>query len=121
LHSVIKFGIIIWGNSSNSGKIFTLQKKIIIIIAIAQPELHVEVYLNSYRLYLFHASIYFHLNFIINDQETSQINSCMPNINARNKHKIHAPNANLSCFQVSIFYAGMKIFNILPPSMTPQE
>ena len=26
--SIIKYGIILWGNSSNSGKIFTLQKKI---------------------------------------------------------------------------------------------
>ena len=35
-HSVIKCGIIFWGNSSNSGKIFTLQKKIISIMAHAQ-------------------------------------------------------------------------------------
>jgi len=26
-HCIIKYGIIFWGNSSNSGKIFTLQKK----------------------------------------------------------------------------------------------
>ena len=36
-HSIIKCGIIFWANSSNSGKIFTLQKKIIIIMADAQP------------------------------------------------------------------------------------
>ena len=34
---VIKYGIIFWGHSSNSGRIFTLQKKIIKIIAGAQP------------------------------------------------------------------------------------
>jgi hypothetical protein len=27
-HSVIKYGIILWGNSSSRGKMFTLQKKI---------------------------------------------------------------------------------------------
>jgi len=32
-HHVIKCGIIFGGNSSNSGKIFTLQKKIVRIIA----------------------------------------------------------------------------------------
>ena len=26
-HPIIKYGIIFWGNSSNNGKIFTLQKK----------------------------------------------------------------------------------------------
>ena len=28
-HSVIKYGIIFWGNSSNSKKLFTLQKEVI--------------------------------------------------------------------------------------------
>jgi hypothetical protein len=31
-HSIIKYGIIFWGHSSNSGNIFTLQKKIIRIM-----------------------------------------------------------------------------------------
>jgi hypothetical protein len=35
-HSIIKYGIIFWGNSSNSGKIFTLQKKIDRIMVGAQ-------------------------------------------------------------------------------------
>jgi len=37
-HSIIliKYGIIFWGNSSNNGKIFTLQKKIIRMMAGAQ-------------------------------------------------------------------------------------
>jgi len=33
----MKYGIILGGNSSNSGKIFTLQKKIFGIVADAQP------------------------------------------------------------------------------------
>ena len=36
-HSVIKYGIIFGGNISNSGKNFSLQKKIIRIMASAQP------------------------------------------------------------------------------------
>ena len=39
----------------------------------------------------------------------------------RNKHNLHTPHANLSCFQKSIFYAGMKLFNSLPPSVTVLE
>ena len=35
-HSVMKYGISFGGNSSNSGKIFTLQKKIVRIMAGAQ-------------------------------------------------------------------------------------
>jgi hypothetical protein len=36
-HSIIKYGIIFGGNSTNSRKIFTLQKQIVRIMAGAQP------------------------------------------------------------------------------------
>jgi len=36
-YSVIKYGIIFWGIASNSGKIFTVQNKIVMIMAGAQP------------------------------------------------------------------------------------
>jgi hypothetical protein len=58
------------------------------------------------------------MNFIINDHEIFQINSSVRNINTRNKHNLHTPNANLPCFQESILYVGMKIFNSSPPSVT---
>jgi hypothetical protein len=35
-HSIIQYRIILWGNSSNSVKIFILQKKIIRVLAVAQ-------------------------------------------------------------------------------------
>ena len=47
-----------------------------------------------------------------------QTNSCVHNINARNKHHLHRPNAILSCYKKRTFYAGIKIFNSLPPSLT---
>jgi hypothetical protein len=39
------------------------------------------------------------------------------NIDTSNKHLLHRPNANLTCFQKSIFYAGIRIFNKLPLSL----
>ena len=38
-HSVASYGIILWGNSSYSMKIFTLQKRIIRIMMTAQPRI----------------------------------------------------------------------------------
>jgi len=46
--------------SSNNGKIFTLQKKMLELWLVHSPESHVVVCLNSYRFCLFHANIYFH-------------------------------------------------------------
>ena len=60
-HSFIKYGIIFWGNSSNSGNILTSQKKIIKIMAGAQPRTSCKSLFKHLRdSYLFHASIFFH-------------------------------------------------------------
>jgi len=45
--SIASYGIILGGNSSNSKKIFTLQKRIIRIMVGTHPELHVEGYLKN--------------------------------------------------------------------------
>jgi len=37
-HSIVSYGIIFWGNSSNSRKMFTLQKRIIRIVVGAHPK-----------------------------------------------------------------------------------
>jgi hypothetical protein len=58
------------------------------------------------------------MNFIVNNEGNFQTNSSIHNINIRNKHHLHRPNASLSCFQKSTFYAGIKIFNSLPCSLT---
>jgi Rps23 Pro-64 3,4-dihydroxylase Tpa1-like proline 4-hydroxylase len=58
------------------------------------------------------------MNFIFDNQEIFQTPSSMHSVNIGNKHHLPKPSANLSCFQKSKFYAGIKIFNILPPCMT---
>ena len=58
------------------------------------------------------------MSFIISNHEILQTNSSIHNINTRNKHHLHRPNANLSCLQKITFHAGIKIFNGLPPSVT---
>ena len=57
-------------------------------------------------------------DFIVDNQEISQTNSSICNINTRNKHHLDRPNTNLASFQKGTFYAGIKLFNILPPSVT---
>jgi len=52
------------------------------------------------------------MNFTTNNQENFRTNSFTHNINTRNKHHLHSPNANLSCIQKGTLYAGINIFNI---------
>jgi hypothetical protein len=55
------------------------------------------------------------VNLIVNNLELLQTNSTLHSINTRNKNHLHRPVASLSCFQKGAHYAGIKIFNSLPP------
>jgi hypothetical protein len=57
------------------------------------------------------------MNFILNNQEHFQTNSSIHSRDTRNKHHLHRPNVNLSCFQKITFYAGIRIFNRLTLSL----
>jgi hypothetical protein len=99
---------------SNSEKFFALQKRIIRIMAGAQPSLFQQLEFPSvpcqYTLSLRY--------FIICNKVNFQTNSSIHNTNTRNKHNLRRPNVNLSFFQKSTFYAVIKIFKTLPLSLT---
>jgi len=94
-------------NSSNN-KIFTLQKQLIKTMAGAPPRTSCRGLIEQLEI----------LNFISSNQISFRTNSSIHNINTRNKHNLHRPNASLSSFPKSTFCAGIRIFNNLPPSVT---
>jgi hypothetical protein len=96
----MKYGIIFWGNSSVSKKVFSLQKKIVRI------RLQILTFLCEY--------IYSLISYIINTKNLFQMNTKVHSVNIRYKHCLHKQIANLSCFQKSAYYAGIKIFSSLP-------
>jgi hypothetical protein len=53
------------------------------------------------------------MNFVINSQERFQTNSAIHSVNTRDRDHLHRLTANLSCFQKSAHFAGIKIFNSL--------
>ena len=115
-HSIIYYGISVRGNSSKTGKTFTLQKKIIRIMATTQPRTSCRSLLKQSDSTCSMSVTHSLMTFIINNKENFQTDSSIHNYNTRNK--LHRPNANLSCFKKSTFYAGIKIFNSLLPSVT---
>jgi hypothetical protein len=62
--------------------------------------------------------IYSMMSLFIGNQEKFQSNSSVHNINTRNKHHLHRPVADLSCFQKGASYSAINIFNSLPRSIT---
>jgi hypothetical protein len=93
-----KSGIIFRGNSSNSGKIFTLHKKIVRIWLVHKPRTSCRSLLKQLEILPVPCQYICSLmNFIINNQEIVQTNSSTHSIKTKNKHHIHRPNATLYC------------------------
>jgi hypothetical protein len=57
-------------------------------------------------------------NFVFNDQDNFQTHSSIHNVNTKNKHHLHSPNANPSCFQKNTIHAIINIFNSLQPRLS---
>ena len=58
------------------------------------------------------------VNFIVNNHEIFQTNSSVHNINTRHKHHLHGQMPTYLVFKKSTFFAVIKMFNNLPPSVT---
>jgi len=101
------------GKSSISGKIFTLQKKIVRNTAGAVPK---TLWRSPFKqlgiLPVPCQYILSVMNFIINNQNIFQTNLSIQHINTRNKHHLHRPNVNLSCFRKSLFCVAVKFLTV---------
>jgi hypothetical protein len=91
----MKYGIIYWGNSSDSKTAFTLQKKIVRIMMGVKSR-------NLYRLeILTHPCEYMFslITFITNNEEHFQTNSDVHSVNTRQKHHLHEPTVTSHAFK----------------------
>jgi hypothetical protein len=114
----MKYIIIFWGNSSDSKKVFTLQKKTVRIIVGKKPQNPCRDLFKKLQITPFPCKCILPLlNFIIKNLEHFQTNSAIHCVNTKNKHHLHRPVANLTYFQESTYYSGTKIFNNLPASL----
>jgi hypothetical protein len=114
-HSVVEYGIIFWGNSSNIGHVFLLQKKVIrIMVGDSSRCLCTSLFRKLNILILPCSYIYSLMLFVLKKMDNYQTNSSIHTINTRCKNQLHRPVANLSSFQKGVFYSGLRIFNSLP-------
>ena len=119
IHSIVSCEIIIWGNSTNSRKMFTLQKRIFSIMVGAHPRTSCRKLFKRLEILKIPSQcIYSFMSFLIGNQAKFQTNLSVHCTNTRNKHHLHRPVANLSWFQKGASYSGIRIFNNLPRSIT---
>jgi len=55
--------------------------------------------------------------FVVKNKDFFKMNSDVHSFNTRFHYDLHIPAANLAVFQKGVWYAGIKIYNHLPPTL----
>lgn len=112
--SVVKYGIIFWGNSSKMVKVLTLQKAIVRSMCNANPKESCRPLLKNLNilsipcLYIYELIIFVHRH-----PELFAENNFKHEYSTRNKENFMLPTHRLKLFSQTPEYMGMKIYNIL--------
>jgi hypothetical protein len=114
-HSIVNYGIIFWGNSTESNKVLLVQKKVIRIMTGSRPRTSCKPLFQRLGILTIHSQYILSLmEFLLQNQEMFTSNIEVHNINMRNKLKLHKPISNLTLYQKGVYYMCIRIFNKLP-------
>jgi hypothetical protein len=113
----MQYEIIDWGNSCDSKKVFTLWNKIVRILMGIQSHNSCRDLFKRLELLTLPCVYIFSLINVITNNKQFQTKADVNSVNTRCKHYLPKPTANLSYFQKSAYYAGIKIFSNLPSDL----
>jgi hypothetical protein len=114
-HSAMTYGLLFWGNSPDSIKIFRLQKKIIRIMeGCRYTDSCRKLFINLEILPLPSQYILSLPIFLIRNRSQFLVNSEIHHINTRQHANFHKPSVNVAKYQKGVYYLGVKLFNALP-------
>jgi hypothetical protein len=109
------YGIIFWGNSTNSSRIFKIQKRAIrIIMGHKSRDSCRDLFKELNILPFISQDIFSLLLFIVNNKNYFITNSENHSIHTRSSNNFHLPQANLAIYHKAVYYSGVKVFNNLP-------
>ena len=113
-HSVITYGLLFWGHSSHSVKIFRLQKIIIIMRGWRCSDSCRKLFFNLEILPLPSQYILSLLLFMIRKKNQFLVNSQIYHTDIRQHAHFHQPSVNITKYQKGVSYLGVKVFNVFP-------
>ena len=115
VHSLITYGIIFWGNSPNSKKVFIAQKRIIRIINGISPQTSCRsAFRETGILTLYSQYILSMIMFVAKNRQLFVSNEAVHKIDTQQKVDLHVPMAKLTKLQKGVYYMGITLYNALP-------
>jgi hypothetical protein len=109
------YGIIFWGNSPYSKKLFRIQKKAIrITMALKKRDSCRDSFKEMKILPLCSQYIYSLMLYVVNNRHLFTRNSEIHDIGTRQNINLFPPSTSLTRVQKGAYYSGIKIYNYLP-------
>jgi hypothetical protein len=113
-HSIMTYGLLVWGNSPDSNKIFRIQKRIIrIMMGCRNRESCKKLFLNLEILPLPSQYILSLLIFMIRNKNQFLVNYEIYHFDTGQHANFNQPSVNVTNFQKGVSNVGTKVFNML--------
>jgi hypothetical protein len=113
IHSIISYGIIIWGGSSCVQKFYILQKKTIRIITNSRTKESCGDLFKNSKIMTFSQYIYSLVLFTIHNDHLFNSNNEIHSYKTRAHCNLHLPAVNLTKYSKGAYVSGIKAFNHL--------
>jgi hypothetical protein len=114
-HSVLNYGLLFWRSSTESIKIFKLQKNMIrIMMGYKSNHLCRDLFVTLRILPLSSQYISSLLFFLNKNKDQFKVNSEIYHYATRQQSNFHQPSANLTKYRKGVCYLSAKVFNKLP-------
>jgi hypothetical protein len=112
-HSIISYGIILWGNSSYSEEIFKIQKRTIRIIMNSRRNASCRQLFKDLNILPIQSQYIYSIVLFVTKNKDSQVHK----INTRQTFDLYIPTAKLTIYQKGVYYSGIKVYNHLPTAI----
>jgi len=115
-HSIILYGLMFWGNSTHSPRVFRIQKRIIRIMTGSRSRDSCrKLFRHLNILPLPSLCILSILHFVMKNKELFTIHNEIHQHGTRQTNNFHFPPSKLQKYQSGVFYMGVKLCISLPP------
>ena len=121
-HAIMSYGIIFWGQSPDSSKVFLLQKRVMrTMMGCGARDSCRGLFVELGILTLPSQYIFCLLLFVVKNKKLFSSNEDLHTIDIRQQLNLHQPSAHLKKYQLGPYYMGIKLFNTLPASLKDQS
>jgi hypothetical protein len=111
----MSYGVMFWGQSTDSLKVFLLHKTVIrVMMGCGARDSCRRLFAELGILTLPSQYIFCLLLFVVKNRKLFSLNKDLHSINTRQQLNFHQPAAHLKKYQLGPYYMGIKLYNTLP-------